>query len=194
MTDRADLDIVLIDRYLSGDVNAFNELMDVHEDMVFAICLRMLRDRETALDATQETFLTVFRKADRYQAKAAFSTWLYRVAVNTCYDQMRRTKRRQADRLPETHDPVDIRSTDPFEAADLRPTIEEALSNLNDEFRSTVVLVDLQGMSLEQASDILEVPQGAVKSRLFRARKQLAQELGNLNDGSRPLTDDNGAP
>jgi RNA polymerase sigma-70 factor (ECF subfamily) len=194
MTDRADLDIVLIDRYLSGDVNAFNELMDVHEDMVFAICLRMLRDRETALDATQETFLTVFRKADRYQAKAAFSTWLYRVAVNTCYDQMRRTKRRQADRLPETHDPVDIRSTDPFEAADLRPTIEEALSNLNDEFRSTVVLVDLQGMSLEQASDILEVPQGTVKSRLFRARKQLAQELGNLNDGSRPLTDDNGAP
>jgi RNA polymerase sigma-70 factor (ECF subfamily) len=89
---------------------------------------------------------------------------------------------------------VDIRSTDPFEAADLRPTIEEALSNLNDEFRSTVVLVDLQGMSLEQASDILEVPQGTVKSRLFRARKQLAQELGNLNDGSRPLTDDNGAP
>jgi RNA polymerase sigma-70 factor (ECF subfamily) len=194
MTDRADLDIVLINRYLSGDVNAFNELMDVHEDMVFAICLRMLRDRETALDATQETFLTVFRKADRYQAKAAFSTWLYRVAVNTCYDQMRRTKRRQADRLPETHDPVDIRSTDPFEAADLRPTIEEAISKLNDEFRSTVVLVDLQGMSLEQASDILEVPQGTVKSRLFRARKQLAQELGNLNDGSRPLTDDNGAP
>jgi RNA polymerase sigma-70 factor (ECF subfamily) len=194
MTDRADLDIVLIDRYLRGDVTAFNELMDAHEDMVFAICLRMLRDRESALDATQETFLTVFRKADRYQAKAAFSTWLYRVAVNTCYDQMRRTKRKQADRLPETHDPVDIRSTDPFEAADLRPTIEEALSTLNDEFRSTIVLVDLQGMSLEQASDILEVPQGTVKSRLFRARKQLAEQLGNLIDGSRPLTDDNGAP
>jgi RNA polymerase sigma-70 factor, ECF subfamily len=194
MTDRADLDIALIDRYLSGDVTAFNELMDAHEDRVFAICLRMLRDRESALDATQETFLTVFRKADRYQAKAAFSTWLYRVAVNTCYDQMRRTKRKQADRLPETHDPVDVRSTDAFEAADLRPTIEEALSNLSDEFRSAVVLVDLQGMSLDQASDILEVPQGTVKSRLFRARKQLAQELGNLNQGSRPLTDDNGAP
>ncbi len=194
MTDRADLDVALIDRYLSGDVNAFNELMDAHEDRVFAICLRMLRDRESALDATQETFLTVFRKADRYQAKAAFSTWLYRVAVNTCYDQMRRTRRKQADRLPETHDPVDIRSTDAFDAADLRPTIEQALSNLNEEFRSTVILVDLQGMSLEQASEILEVPQGTVKSRLFRARKQLAEELGNLGEGPRPLTDDNGAP
>lgn len=194
MTDRADLDVALIDRYLSGDVNAFNELMDAHEDRVFAICLRMLRDRESALDATQETFLTVFRKADRYQAKAAFSTWLYRVAVNTCYDQMRRTRRKRADRLPETHDPVDIRSTDAFDAADLRPTIEQALSNLNEEFRSTVILVDLQGMSLEQASEILEVPQGTVKSRLFRARKQLAEELGNLGEGPRPLTDDNGAP
>ena len=194
MTDRTNLDIILVDRYLSGDVSAFNELMDAHEDLVFAICLRMLRDREQALDATQETFLTVFRKADRYQAKAAFSTWLYRVAVNTCYDQMRRAKRRQAARLPETHDPVDIASTDPFEAADLRPTIEQALLNLNDEFRSTIVLVDLQGMSLEQASDILEVPQGTVKSRLFRARKLLAKELGNLNEGQRPLTDDNGAP
>lgn len=194
MTDRADLDIALIDRYLSGDLTAFNELMDAHEDMVFAICLRMLRHRESALDATQETFLTVFRKADRYQAKAAFSTWLYRVAVNTCYDQMRRTKRRQADRLPDHHDPIDIRSTDEFEAVDLRPSIDDALSKLNEEFRSTVILVDLQGMSLEQASDILDVPQGTVKSRLFRARKQLAEELGNLHEGPRPLTDDNGAP
>lgn len=194
MTDRADLDIVLIDRYLSGDVAAFNELMDAHEDRVFAICLRMLRDRESALDATQETFLTVFRKADRFKAKAAFSTWLYRVAVNTCYDQMRKAKRKKADRLPETHDPVDVSSTDAFDAADLRPTIEEALANLSEEFRSTVVLVDLQGMSLEQASDILEVPQGTVKSRLFRARRQLAEDLGNLQEGSRPLTEDNGAP
>ncbi len=194
MTDRADIDIALIDRYLAGDVGAFNELMDAHEDRVFAICLRMLRDRENALDATQETFLTVFRKADRFKAKAAFSTWLYRVAVNTCYDQMRRSKRKQADRLPESHDPVDIASEDPFDAVDVRPTIEDALSNLSEEFRSTVILVDLQGLSLEQASDILEVPQGTVKSRLFRARKQLAEDLGNLQEGSQPLNEDNGAP
>ncbi len=194
MTDRADLDIALIDRYLAGEIEAFNELMGAHEDRVFAICLRMLRDRDAALDATQETFLTVFRKADRYQAKAAFSTWLYRVAMNTCYDSLRRQKRKRADRLPETHDPVDPAGGDPFIAAELRPSIERALASLTEDFRSAVVLVDLQGMSLEQASEILDVPQGTIKSRLFRARKQLAQELGNLGEGSEPLTGEDGAP
>jgi len=180
MTDRADRDIELIDQYLKGDVDAFNELVAAHEDRVFAICLRMLRNREAALDATQDTFLTVFRKADRYKARAAFSTWLYRVTVNTCYDHLRREKRKRADQLPDSYDPVDVQATDPFNAVEVRPEIEEALAALSVEFRSAVVLVDLQGMSLEQASDTLEVPTGTIKSRLFRARKQLAQSLGNL--------------
>ena len=180
MTPRAPQDIELVDRYLAGDVEAFNELMGAHEDRVFAICYRMMQDREAALDATQDTFLTVFRKADRYKAEAAFSTWLHRVAVNTCYDHLRRQKRKRAEPLPETHDPADIAAGDAYEAADVRPDIEAALAKLSDEYRATVVLVDLQGMSLEQASDSLEVPTGTVKSRLFRARRQLAEILGNL--------------
>jgi RNA polymerase sigma-70 factor (ECF subfamily) len=184
MTDRADRDIELIDRYLTGDIDAFNELVAAHEDRVFAICLRMLRNREAALDATQDTFLTVFRKADRYKAQAAFSTWLYRVTVNTCYDHLRREKRKKADRLPETYDPPDPQATDAFDSVEVRPDIESALAQLSPEFRSAVVLVDLQGMSLEQASDTLEVPTGTIKSRLFRARKQLAQSLGNLRPPS----------
>jgi RNA polymerase sigma-70 factor (ECF subfamily) len=184
MTDRADRDIELIDRYLTGDSDAFNELVAAHEDRVFAICLRMLRNREAALDATQDTFLTVFRKADRYKAQAAFSTWLYRVTVNTCYDHLRREKRKKADRLPETYDPPDPQATDAFDSVEVRPDIESALAQLSPEFRSVVVLVDLQGMSLEQASDTLEIPTGTIKSRLFRARKQLAQSLGNLRPPS----------
>jgi len=180
MTDRADRDIELIDRYLKGDIDAFNELMAAHEDRVFAICLRMLRTREAALDATQDTFLTVFRKADRYKAQAAFSTWLYRVTVNTCYDHLRREKRKKADQLPDSFDPIDVQANDPFNAVEVRPDIEKALAALSMEFRAAVVLVDLQGMSLEQASDTLDVPTGTIKSRLFRARKQLAISLGNL--------------
>lgn len=192
MTDRADLDIQLIDRYLSGDIEAFSELMAAHEDRVFAISLRMLRNREMALDATQDTFLTVFRKADRYKAKAAFSTWLYRVAVNTCYDHLRRQKRKRADALPESHDAPDPSTDDLLRAVEVRPDIEHALSNLSPEFRAAVVLVDLQGMSLEQASDTLEVPTGTIKSRLFRARKQLSQSLGNLQDPNEHPTGDTG--
>lgn len=192
MTERAHLDIDLIDRYLAGDIDAFNELMDAHEDRVFAICYRMLQNREAALDATQDTFLTVFRKADRYKAQAAFSTWLYRVAVNTCYDHLRRQKRKRADALPESHDPADPAAGDEFNAIEVRPDIEAALMDLSPEFRSAVVLVDLQGMSLDQASDTLEVPTGTVKSRLFRARKQLARSLGNLKPPSEHPTDNTG--
>jgi RNA polymerase sigma-70 factor (ECF subfamily) len=192
MTDRADLDVELIQRYLAGDIDAFNELMAAHEDRVFGICLRMLQDREAALDATQDTFLTVFRKADRYRAQAAFSTWLYRVAVNTCYDHLRRRKRKRADSLPDTHDPADPATEDLYEAVEVRPAIEAALSELSPEFRAAVVLVDLQGMSLDQASDTLDVPTGTVKSRLFRARKQLSQSLGNLRPPSEHQNGDTG--
>jgi RNA polymerase sigma-70 factor (ECF subfamily) len=192
MTDRADRDIELIDQYLRGDIDAFSELVEAHEDRVFAICLRMLRNREAALDATQDTFLTVFRKADRYKAQAAFSTWLYRVTVNTCYDYLRREKRKRADQLPESYDPADPQALDPFEAVELRPDIEEALQQLSPEFRAAVVLVDLQGSSLEHASDTLEVPIGTIKSRLFRARKQLAQSLGNLRPPSEHQNGDTG--
>ena len=104
MTDRAATDAALVQRYLRGEMAAFEELMRAHEDRVFAVCLRMLRNREAALDATQETFVTVFRKADRFAGKSAFSTWLYRVAVNTCYDQARRNRRHAAEALPEARE------------------------------------------------------------------------------------------
>lgn len=185
MTHRAAEDVDLIDRYLKGDTGAFDQLMAAHEDRVFGICLRMLRDREAALDVTQETFLTVFRKADRYKAEAAFSTWLYRVTMNACYDYLRRTKRRRADALPEGHDPIDPRAGDPMESAEVRPDIEAALELLPEEFRSAVVLVDLQGLAIDQTAEILGVPSGTVKSRVYRGRRQLAELLGNHSPPSR---------
>ena len=180
MTDRAAADRELIRRYLAGDVDAFEALMQAHENRVFSICLRMMRDRDAALDATQETFLTVLRKADRYKEQAAFSTWLYRVTVNTCYDQLRRAKRRRIEPIPDHIDPPDPKSGDALNAVELRPEIERALGLIPPDFRAAVVLVDLEGMSLEGAADTLGVPIGTVKSRVFRARRQLAQELGNL--------------
>ncbi|MEA3502969.1 MAG: sigma-70 family RNA polymerase sigma factor [Actinomycetota bacterium] len=183
MTTRSSQDRELIRRYLQGDVSAFDELMRAHEDRVFAICLRMMRNRDSALDATQDVFLTVFRKADRYKEQAAFSTWLYRVTVNTCYDHLRRQQRKRTESMPEHFDPSDPRSGDEFHAVELRPDIETALAGLTPEFRAAVVLVDLNGMSLEGAADTLDVPVGTVKSRVFRARRQLTKDLGNFAPG-----------
>jgi len=184
VVDRTAADAALIERYLAGDSDAFEELMRAHEDRVFGICLRMLRDREAALDATQETFITVFRKAATFGGRSAFSTWLYRVAVNTCYDALRRRQRRQADPLPEGTDPPDPHAGDDLSSVELRPDVESALAALPSEFRAAVVLSDVEGLALQTVSEVLGVPVGTVKSRVFRGRRLLAESLGNLSGGS----------
>lgn len=190
MTSRSAEDRALIRRYLEGDISAFDELMRAHQDRVFATCLRMMRNRDEALDVTQDVFLTVFRKADRYKEQAAFSTWLYRVSINTCYDHLRRRTRKRTEPMPDHLDPSDPRSADEFSAVELRPDVDAALATISPDFRAAVVLVDLEGMSLDGAADTLDVPVGTVKSRLFRARKLLSQELGNFAPGFEHPRDD----
>lgn len=182
-------DAALLARVVEGDHEAFAMLMHRHEDRVFAVCLRLMGSRAAALDASQETFLTLYRKAGQYRATAAVGTWLYRITVNTCYDLLRKEKRRRSERIPEHLDPVDSAAQDPYTSVELRPSIEVALSQLSPEFRSVVVMADVQGFSLPEVAQTLELPVGTVKSRLFRARRQLAATLGNLSmdsDHQRP--------
>jgi RNA polymerase sigma-70 factor (ECF subfamily) len=155
--------------------------MRAHEDRIFSVCLRILGNRESALDATQDTFLTVFRKAAQFQGRSALGTWIYRIAVNTCYDQIRRGQRRPVDSLPDHIDPADQSAEDHIESAAVRPEIERALALLPVEFRNAVILSDLEGLSLPEVAEVLGVPVGTVKSRVFRGRRQLAQLLGNQN-------------
>lgn len=178
--DRPDAD--LLAQVVGGDRAAFDELMRRHEDRVFSVCLRVLRDRTAALDAVQDTFLTVFRKADQFRGESAFSTWVYRVAVNTCYDHIRRSRRRHAEPLPEGHDPPDQSAAREIDSIEMRPDLLAALAALSPEFRATVVLVDVEGLGVGEAAAILEVAEGTVKSRLHRARRQLARILGNPED------------
>ena len=193
MTDDRDRDRELIAKVAEGDRDAFSELMASTEDMVFAVCLRVMGDREAARDATQETFITLFRKADRYHGNAAVTTWLYRVTVNTCYDLLRKAKRRRADALPDHVDPADPQGQDAFTSVELRTPVTEALAKLPEEFRTAVILRDIEGLSLLDVAQILEVPVGTVKSRVFRGRKMLAADLGNLMDGSQRRRDDGDA-
>lgn len=169
----------LLARVVTGDRQAFELVMRNHEDRVFSVCLRILGDRERALDATQDTFLTVFRKASQFEGRSAVGTWIYRIAVNTCYDQLRRMQRRPTERFPEHLDPSDPGAEQEIESAGLRPEIEAALAVLSPDFRNAVILSDLEGLSLPEVADVLGVPVGTVKSRLFRGRRLLAQRLGN---------------
>jgi RNA polymerase sigma-70 factor, ECF subfamily len=172
-------DADLLARVVAGDRRLFDQVMEAHEDRVFSVCLRILGDRETALDATQDTFLTVFRKAAQFQGKSALGTWIYRIAVNTCYDHLRKAKRRPTTSLPENTDPADPTAEELVVAAGLRPEIERALATLSSDFRSVIVLSDLHGLPLPEVAEILDIPVGTVKSRVFRARRLLAEQLGN---------------
>jgi RNA polymerase sigma-70 factor (ECF subfamily) len=164
---------------LTGDRQAFDSVMRAHEDRVFSVCLRILGNRDSALDATQDTFLTVFRKAAQFQGRSALGTWIYRIAVNTCYDQIRRAQRRPVEPLPDHIDPSDPTAEERIESAALRPEIEKALAALPLEFRNAVILSDMAGLSLPDVAEVLGIPVGTVKSRVFRGRRILAQRLGN---------------
>lgn len=171
-------DIELVGRVVSGDHGAFDMIMLRHEDRVFSVCLRITGDRDRALDATQETFLTVFRKAGQFKGDAALGTWIYRIAVNTCYDQLRKAKRRRTDPIPDHLDPVDPSAESAIDSAALRPEIRAALDKLPTDFRAAIVLSDIEGMSMAEVAQVLGVPAGTVKSRLFRGRRLLAEQLG----------------
>jgi RNA polymerase sigma-70 factor (ECF subfamily) len=177
-------DAVLLERVVEGDHDAFATLMRRHQARVFSVCLRVMSNRPAALDATQETFLTVFRKAHQYRATAAVGTWIYRIAVNTCYDLLRKERRRPTEPIADYLDPADVSAADSFSSVELAPSIAAALDTLSPEFRAVVVLSDIEGYALPELAELLELPLGTVKSRLFRARKQLAAQLGNLLGGS----------
>jgi RNA polymerase sigma-70 factor (ECF subfamily) len=169
----------LLARVVEGDHEAFTQIMRNHEDRVFSVCLRIMGNRDQALDATQETFLTTFRKAGQFKGDAALGTWIYRIAVNTCYDLLRKQKRRKTDPMPEHLDPTDHSAEEAVDSAALRPEIRAALAILPDDFRSAVVLSDIEGLGLPEIAEILDIPVGTVKSRVFRGRRILARELGN---------------
>ena len=164
---------------ISGDREAFDSIMRVHEDRVVSVCLRILGDRQEALDAAQDTFLSVFRKAHQFKAESTLGTWIYRIAVNSCYDRIRKSKRRSTVPFPDHLDPTDPSAEAAIESAGMRPEIANALSSLSTDFRSAVVLSDIEGMTMPEVARVLGVPVGTAKSRVFRGRRLLAKKLGN---------------
>ncbi len=179
-------DEALLAAHLRGDPHAFGRLVTRHERRIYGLCLRILGNREDAEDATQEAFLAALRKAATFRQAAAFTTWLYRVAVNAATDQARRRGRARLTLL----DPEDVGLAadpggDPGELVAIAVTVQAALAQVPEEFRVAVVLCDLYRVPYAEAAQILEVPVGTVKSRVFRGRLALAERLGDAGSGLR---------
>jgi len=170
----------LLAAHLRGDRDAFGQLVGRHERRVYGICLRMLGNREDAQDAAQEAFLSALRRASSFRQEAAFSTWLYRITVNAATDQARRRGRTRTTPLePEDAGvPVPTQAhSDPGEDVATAVTVQAALTKVPAEFRAAVVLCDLLRLPYAEAAGALGVPVGTVKSRVYRGRLALAEEL-----------------
>lgn len=191
-SDDSRSDTELVAGYLSGERSAYECLYRRHRDRVFRVCLGVLGDREAALDVTQDVFVRLIGRLDRFDGRAAFTTWLHRVAVNACYDLLRTRRPIPVAEVPEPGpDPVDATS-----AVDSRADVLAALSTLTEEHRAVVVLHDVEGFQYQEIAAALEVPIGTVKSRLARARLRLAEALTGRNlsyHSTRPSDSDGNA-
>ncbi|NOY99227.1 MAG: sigma-70 family RNA polymerase sigma factor [Chloroflexi bacterium] len=171
-----------------GDLDAFNRLVLAYQDMLYNTAYRVLGDQELAADATQEAFLSAFRKIKSHRG-GSFRAWLLRIVTNACYDELRRKKRRPTTPLEPLTDDDEIMENprwlaDPaaspeeqVETAELERAIQDCIQALPPEFRAVVVLTDVQGLDYKEAAAALRKPLGTIKSRLARARLRLRECL-----------------
>jgi RNA polymerase sigma-70 factor (ECF subfamily) len=165
----------LLQRAAEGDQGAFSTLVRRHEDRVFGIAIRITGDRADALDATQDTFVAVFRQAGSFRGDAAFTTWLYRVAVNACRDVLRKRRRfpEPAEELPERSNPgIGVE-----DAVNLRLDLAQALAQIPEDYREAVLMHDLGAIPYEEIAALTGAALGTVKSRISRGRRRLAELL-----------------
>jgi RNA polymerase sigma-70 factor, ECF subfamily len=174
---------------VDGDPDAFGELFRRHRDRLWAVALRTLRDPDDAADALQEAMISAFRRAAEFRGEAAVTTWLHRIVVNACLDQLRRKAARPT--VPaddgEALDRLGRAAPDPAPASDTALDVEAALQLLPAGQRAALVLVDMLGYSVATAADVLDVSPGTVKSRCARGRARLLPHLAHLREsGSSP--------
>jgi len=175
-------DAALLAAHVAGDPNAFATLVHRHQDRLWAVALRMMRNPHDAADALQDAYVAAFRRAAGFRGEAQVSTWLHRIVVNACLDRLRQLQRRQREQpLPDdperTAELAEPAEQSPVEQREVQRDLIEALAELNDDQRNALVVVDVEGYSVQEAADILGVPVGTVKSRCARGRVRLARLL-----------------
>src|SRR4030095_6978970 len=183
-------DHALLEATRSGDQDAFAELVSRYRNQITSYIYRMTNDYDGAVDLAQETFVRVYRAADRYQTTYAFSTYIYRIATNLAISELRKRKRRKLVSLtgffqardggqPQEFNPPDLKPLPDTELveAERRSAVQRAISTLPEKYRAPLILRDVEGKSYEDISRILETSEGTIKSRISRARGFLREKM-----------------
>ena len=178
----------LIQDALEGSLNAFNSLVLHYQDMAYNVAYRIMGEHGAADDAAQEAFISAYQKLEQYRG-GSFKAWLLRIVTNACYDELRRRQRQPVTPLKPEMDngevlenPYWIEDDAPtpeeqIEESELQQAIQNCINKLDDKFRTVLVLVDVEGLDYESASEVVGRPLGTVKSRLARARERVQQCL-----------------
>ncbi|MGC8668923.1 MAG: RNA polymerase sigma factor [Chthonomonadales bacterium] len=177
-------DAFLVQRTLDGDVEAYGVLVQRYERHVYSLAYRMVGNGDDAADLVQDTFLRAFGALASFRRDASFLTWLYKIASNLCIDFMRARKSRASLSLDyeveEGREPIADRSASPEDAAvrgAVSEVVQDAVLCLPAKYRVVVVMRHLQGLSIEEIAEQLQLPTGTVKTHLFRARQMLKERL-----------------
>ncbi len=179
-------DNVLIERFLSGDEEGFEMLVKRYQDRVINIIYSLTGEARDADDIAQEIFIKVYRNLPTFNKKAGFSTWLYRICVNTTYNYLKKEKRYLPLDYIQESDVFKKGSLDNLESKERQELIKEAIERLPFRFRTVIVLKEIEGLSYKDIAKTLGCRIGTVESRLFRARDMLRKILSPaLKEGTR---------
>ena len=174
---------VLIKRASGGDAAAFNALMGMHERRMYAVALRMCGNPEDAQDCLQEAMLRVYRAISGFKAQSSFSTWVYRITMNTCLDELRKRKSRPNTSLDGLLDagwsPEDGGESPEGHAVrgEMRRVLGRYIQELPEDMRAAVVLRDIEGYPYDDIARILGANVGTIKSRISRGREKLREKI-----------------
>lgn len=186
MTDGS-ADNAIIERVLKGEVEAYGTLVRKYQDRIYSVVANYVSNPDDATDIAQDTFVKAYMKLPSFDSSSAFYTWLYRIAVNTAIDFLRRRKSKPVDSLdderftiagfePASRDP----QSNPERVAvvdEQRRALRDSIGHLSNKLRTVLILHDVEGLSQEDVAQILKIPVGTVKSRISRARAELRNLL-----------------
>ena len=192
----ADADALLVERVKRGDMRAFEMLVVKYQRRIERLIGRMVRDVDLVADIAQETFVRAYRALPQFRAESAFYTWLYRIAVNTAKKALVDMKRdpvitqtalQGADDDDETYrpgtEPTDSETPEALLASkEIAATVNAAIAALSEDLRQAITLREIEGLSYEEISEVMNCPIGTVRSRIFRAREAIAERLRPLLD------------
>lgn len=183
-------DAALVKAAKAGDMPAFEELVFRHRDRIYARCYTMLRQEDAALDLSQEAWMKAWQRLAQFQGESSFATWVTRITINVCLDQLRKNRTRQAESVEalaeesggvERQMPVvTVNPTERLERGELRQKIDAALGKLTEEHRTVLVLHEFQEMEYKEIAKTVGVSMGTVMSRLFYARRKMALLLADV--------------